>query len=56
LLYNKRDLVEQAKTAEELSGRLEIEALRAQGRQIIIQECSAATGSGIWEGIDRLLV
>jgi GTPase SAR1 family protein len=28
LMYNKRDLVDQAKTSEELSGRLEIESLR----------------------------
>ena len=27
LLFNKRDLVDQAKTSEELSGRLEIESL-----------------------------
>jgi hypothetical protein len=36
LLYNKRDLSEQAKTSEELSGRLEIDFYREQGRQLII--------------------
>lgn len=35
-MYNKRDMVDQAKTSEELSGRLEIESLREQGRVIII--------------------
>lgn len=34
LMYNKRDVP--GKSSEELSGRLEVEALRAQGRQIII--------------------
>ena len=55
LMYNKKDMEGQSKTSEELSGRLEIEYLREQGRQVIIQECSAMTGAGIWEGVDRLI-
>ncbi len=48
-------MVGEAKTSQELSGRLEVEQLRQQGRQILIQECSAKTGTGIWDGIDRLI-
>ena len=57
LFYNKKDMGPASKSSEELNGRLEIENLRKdQGRQILIQETSAMTGAGIWEGIDRLLV
>lgn len=55
LMYNKRDLGPLAKSSEELSGRLEVESYREQGRQVLIQECSAKTGAGIWDGIDRLI-
>lgn len=55
LMYNKKDLADASKSSEELSGRLGVESYREQGRQILIQECSAFTGAGVWDGIDRLL-
>ena len=54
LMYNKRDLGPLAKSSEELSGRLEVESYREQGRQVLIQECSAKTGAGVWDGLERL--
>jgi small GTP-binding protein len=52
IYYNKSDLKCMGK--DELNKRLEIEEL-SQEREVAFQECSALTGDGIWEGVDRLI-
>ena len=54
LMFNKIDLTEQRMSLEELIQKMDVEELSAN-RVINFQECSAATGEGIWEGLNILL-
>jgi len=54
MFYNKQDLEGMCRSKEELNSRLEVEEISKE-REITVQECSAKTGFGIWEGIDRMI-
>ena len=55
LFYNKKDIKERSKSAQELNQRLEVEEYQKE-RSISVQDCSALTGEGIWEGLDKLII
>ena len=53
LLYNKSDLPSHM-SPELLNTRLDV--LKAQEtREVFTEQCSAVTGEGVWEGIDKLI-
>lgn len=54
IYYNKCDIEEKCRKKEELNSRLDIASLSDE-REVAFQECSALTGLGVWEGVDRLI-
>lgn len=55
LYYNKQDLLGKCKSKEELNTRLAVGEI-SQQREVSLQECSAISGIGIWEGLDKLIL
>ena len=47
-------MIEKTKAKEELNAELEIDQVHMT-REIVVCECSAKTGLGVWEGIDKLI-
>jgi signal recognition particle receptor subunit beta len=55
LFFNKQDLGAKCKSKEELSTRLDLKTISEQ-REVSMQECSALSASGVWEGLDKLIL
>ena len=54
LLFNKTDLEDKRMSLDELRTKLNFE-VHSQKRTMLVHECSALTGKGIWEGLSALL-
>lgn len=54
ILYNKKDLTSKTKSQEYLNSKLDVDTLK-KDREIVMEDCSAISGTGIWEGIDKLI-
>ena len=54
LMLNKVDLEDKRIPSEELLEKLNVATLKT-GRTVLIQECSAMQGVGIWEGLSSLI-
>jgi hypothetical protein len=53
-MINKCDLEDKRMTYEEITKKLEVDLLKTE-RILHIQECSALTCFGIWEGLSTIL-
>ena len=54
MMFNKCDLTDDRMSLEELIQKMDVEEL-SKNRVINFQECSALTGTGIWEGLTTLI-
>ena len=54
IMINKCDLEDKRMTLDEISKKLEVDILKSE-RILHIQECSALTCFGIWEGLSTIL-
>jgi len=54
IMLNKIDLEDKRMSTDELRRKLDIELLQ-QERTVHLQECSALTNTGLWEGLETIL-